>query len=448
MSDGPGSDPPAKYDRHRVVAWMAAYSILAILPMVIALLGPLPAPRPFFVEFGVGLGFLGISILALQFVTSGRFRRIAPVFGADVVLQFHRQAGVLALALVLAHPIVLVATDPEYLEFFDPRVNLLRALALSAVIPATILLIVTSLWREQVGLNYEWWRVVHGVLSLAVVFIGMVHGIQVGHYLDDWWRQGLWIGMLSGAMYLVVHSRIVRPLLMRRHPYRVASVRAETDDVNTLVLEADGGDRLPFRAGQFAWITLGDSPFSLQQHPFSFSSGEGDPTVEFTAKELGDFTSTWSEVAPGTRAFLEGPYGGFTLDRSAAGIVFLVGGIGVTPAMSMIRTLSDTRDRRPVILFYGIDSCDGVVFGDEIREIAAGELDLRVVFVPENPPDDWSGPSGFIDEEVLEEHLSDDELAYEFFICGPEPLMDTVETTLRGFGVPWRRIYTERFQIV
>jgi predicted ferric reductase len=289
---------------------------------------------------------------------------------------------------------------------------------------------------------------VHGVLSLAIVFIGMVHGIQVGHYLDDWWRQGLWIGMLSGAMYLVVHSRIVRPMLMRRRPYRVASVRAETDDVNTLVLEADGGDRLPFRAGQFAWITLGDSPFSLQQHPFSFSSGEGDPTVEFTAKELGDFTSTWSEVAPGTRAFLEGPYGGFTLDRSAAGIVFLVGGIGVTPAMSMIRTLSDTRDQRPVILFYGIDSCEGVVFGDEIREIAAGELDLRVVLVPENPPDDWSGPSGFIDEEVLEGHLSDDELAYEFFICGPEPLMDTVETALRGFGVPWRRIYTERFQIV
>lgn len=445
-------DPPdegrrAKYNVRRVTAWVVAYVALALLPIVIAVLGPIPEPRPFLVEFGVGLGFLGISILALQFVTSGRFRRIAPVFGADVVLQFHRQAGIVAFGLVLAHPAVLVLSDPDYLEFFDPRVNLLRALGLAAVVPATALLIVTSLWRERVGLDYEWWRVAHGVLSLFVVFVGMVHGIQVGHYLDDWWRQGLWIGVLTGAMYLVVHSRVVRPLMMRRRPYEVTQVVEEASDVNSLVLRAVDHDRLQFRAGQFVWITVGSSPFSLQQHPFSVASSELDPTITLTAKELGDFTSTWSRIAPDTPAFLEGPFGGFTLDARAPGAVFLVGGIGVTPAMSILRTMRDRQDPRPAVLFYATATCDDVVFAEELAAMPS-QMDLRLIQVPENPPDGWEGPSGFIDRELIEKSLDDEELGFEFFICGPEPMMDAAESALRDLGVSWRRIYTERFEIV
>lgn len=437
----------AKYNVRRVTAWAVAFMVLALLPMVVAVLGPLPPPRPFLVEFGVGLGFLGISLLALQFVTSGRFRRIAPVFGADVVLQFHRQVGVVAFGLVLAHPAVLVLSDASYLEFFDPRVNLLRALALAAVVPATVLLMVTSLWRERTGLNYEWWRLLHGVLALFVVFVGLVHGIQVGHYLDGWWRQGLWIGMLSGAMYLVVHSRVVRPLMMRRRPYEVVDVITEASDVNSIVLRAVDHERLQFRAGQFVWITLGSSPFSLQQHPFSVASSELDPTITLTAKELGDFTSTWSEVEVPSPAFLEGPFGGFTLDRRAAGAVFIVGGIGVTPAMSILRTMRDSGDRRSALLVYGTASCDDVVFAEELAAMPA-ELDLRLVQVPQDPPEGWEGPSGHIDRELLESLLGDEEMGFEFFICGPEPLMDAAESALRGMGVSWRRIYTERFEIV
>lgn len=439
---------PGKYAPPKAALWIGVYLVLAMVPIAIALAGPLPAPRPFLVEFGVGLGFLGISILALQFVTSGRFRRIAPAFGADVVLQFHRQAGLVAFGLVLAHPILMVVADPDYLEYFDPRVNLLRALALSAVIPIAVALIATSLWRLPTGLNYEWWRVAHGVLALAVVFIGMVHGIQVGHYLDGWWRQGMWVGVLSGAMYLVIHSRVVRPWLMRRRPYEVVSVRSEASDVHTITLSPMNGEPLPFRAGQFVWITLGDTPFTLQQHPFSLSSSEHDATIEVSAKALGDFTETWPGITPGSRAYLEGPYGEFTLDRCAPGAVLVVGGIGVTPALSLLRTMRDTDDPRPVVLLYATERYDDVAFAAEIDELERQVSGLRVIRVPEEPPDDWEGPSGFVDGDLLEAELSETERGFEFYICGPEPMMDAVEGALRQMGVPWRRIYTERFQIV
>jgi predicted ferric reductase len=98
-----------KYNVSRVMPWVGAYVALALTPLVLAMVGPTPEPRPFFVEVGVGLGFVGIGLIGLQFVLTGRFRSIAPIFGGDVVLQFHRQIGIVAVGLVLAHPVVLIA---------------------------------------------------------------------------------------------------------------------------------------------------------------------------------------------------------------------------------------------------------------------------------------------------------------------------------------------------
>ncbi|CAN5874821.1 ferredoxin reductase family protein [soil metagenome] len=436
-----------KYSAPRVIRWIAVYLALAVAPLVLAVVGPLPAPRPFLVEFGVGLGFVGMGVLALQFVTTGRFRSIAPIFGADVVLQFHRQAGVVAFALVLAHPAVLVATDPNYLEFFDPRVNLLRAIALIAVIPALVLLLVTSLWRERVGLSYEWWRLVHGGLSLVVVFIGMVHGIQVSEYLGPIWKQGLWAGALVGLMYLVVHSRVIRPNLMKRRPYRVVEMREETPDTWTMTVEPEGHVGMRFAAGQFAWMTVDDSPYSLQQHPFSFSSSARDDTLGFTANAVGDFTAAWKDFEPGRLLYLEGPYGGFVLDPDSEGAVFIVGGIGVTPAMSILRTMRDNNDERPVLLFYGNETPEEITFADELSDLEA-DLELVVIHALGDPPDGWTGEEGYIDADMLQRRLPPDSRNYEYFICGPKPMMDITETALREMGVSWRQIYTERFQIV
>lgn len=436
-----------KYNVARVLPWVGAYVALALSPLALAMVGSTPEPRPYFTEVGVGLGFVGIGLIGLQLVITGRFRSIAPIFGGDVVLQFHRQIGIVAVGIVLAHPAVLIASDPDYLEFFDPRVNLLRALALTAVVPALVLVLVTSLWRELVRLNYEWWRVSHGVLALAIVFIGMVHGIQVGEHLDALWKQTIWASSLLGLMYLVVHTRVVRPALMKRRPYRVSDVRCELPDTFTLVVEPEGHVGMNFRAGQYSWMTVGPSPYSLQQHPFSFSSSAHSGELSFTAKAVGDFTSSWEHIEPGEPIYLEGPYGAFTLDLDSDGAVFIVGGIGVTPAMSILRTMRDTDDDRPVVLLYGNPDLESIVFRDELDELSK-VLDLQVVHVPERTEDDWRGEQGFIDRELLERTLPPDCRTYEFFICGPEPLMDTAETALRDMGVSWRQIYTERFQIV
>ncbi len=436
-----------KFNLPRASGWIVAFGVLALGPLALAMVGPVPEPRPFFVELGVALGFVGMGLLALQFVITGRFRAIAPRFGPDVVLQFHRQIGVVAVVFVLTHPAILIASDADYLEFFDPRVNLLRALALGAVVPALVLLLVTSVWREAVRLEYEWWRALHGLLALAVVFIGMVHGIQVGEHLGVFWKQAVWVGSLLGFMYLVIHTRAVRPALMKRRPYRVAEVREELPGTYSLIVEPDGHVGMNFRAGQYAWLTVGDSPYSLQQHPFSFSSSERSGQISFTAKAAGDFTEGWNEIEPGQRLFLEGPYGAFVLDADADGVVFIVGGIGVTPALSILRTMHDRDDDRPAVLVYGNATLEEVTFREELDRLAEPGS-LRVVHVIEDAADDWEGETGFVDRELLERNLPADCRSFEYYICGPEPMMDAAESALRDMGVSWRQIYTERFQVV
>jgi predicted ferric reductase len=436
------------YTLRRGMFWLTAFAVLAVIPLVLARVGHVPAPRTFMVELGVALGFLALAILCLQFVFSGRLERVAPRFGMDNILQFHREIGVVAVLLALAHPVVLIAADSAFLEYFDPRANVPRGVLLSLVTVALIAIAATSLWRLSFRLTYEWWRLIHGALALFIVAVGLVHALQVGHYLEPLWKKAVLAILVGTCASALVGTRLIRPWRSARRPYRVVDVRPERDRSWSLTLEPIGHAGLRFLPGQFAWITLGPTPFTLQQHPFSFASSARSRRVTFTAKELGDFTGTWKDIERGTRAFLEGPFGSFTPDPSpGTGLFFVMGGIGVTPAMSMLRTLRDDGDGRPVVLVYGNPDWENVAFREELEEMA-GTMNLKVVHVLEHPPADWAGETGFVTRDLLEKYLPHDRHTYQYFICGPDPLMNVAEVGLRDLGIPWTRVYTERFSIV
>jgi predicted ferric reductase len=427
--------------------WVLTYVVLAALPLAVLLLAPRPASRGFWIEFGVALGFIALAMFGLQFALTARFRRVATPFGLDTQLQFHRQAGLVAFWLALAHPMVVIAAHPAFVEFLDPRASLARAGALWLLLGSMVVLIVSTLWRQQLGLEYRWWRLLHAGLGFLVVFIGLVHVLRVSHYVHTPWLQALWVGMTGAALALLVYARAVRPFLLKRKPYSVVEVRPERGSAWTLVLEPVGHGGKRFEAGQFAWLTIGSSPFSIDQHPFSFSSSAAHHEhVEFTIKELGNYTARIGEVSPGTRAYMEGPYGAFTLSPHAVGAVFIVGGVGITPVMSILRTLRDLGDTRPLVLVYANREWEQVIFRDELADLEES-MNLSVVHVVERPPGEWTGESGWVDEDLLERTLPREMPGIEYFVCGPEPMMDVVEPFLLKRGVSLRRLNSERFNI-
>jgi predicted ferric reductase len=248
----------------------------------------------------------------------------------------------------------------------------------------------------------------------------------------------------------VVNTRVIRPWRMRQRPWRVEEVHEERGDASTLVLVPEGHAGMTFLPGQFAWLTLGETPFTLQQHPFSFSSSaQAAPNrLAFTIKEDGDFSSEARTVRPGTSAFLEGPYGYFVPEADPGmGCVMIAGGVGVTPFRSMLRTFADRGDPRELHLIFANVSPDQVIFFEELEELR-GRLHLTVVHVLEDPPEGWEGESGLIDRELVKRHLPGNPLEFEYFICGPEPMMNIAESALRDLGIPQKRILSERFNMV
>jgi predicted ferric reductase len=432
----------------RVLGWIGLYGFIALIPVILALAEPLPITRDFLEEFSLMLGFLGFGILCLQCVITGRFRWLAAGIGFDNLLQFHKQSGVFALLLVFAHPLTMFIADLSYLEFYDPRANFPRAVALGFVTVAIIVLIASSLWRLTFRLSYERWRLLHGLLSLAIIFLGLGHIVMVNHYAEPIWKKAALVVFSGAAMYLVIHSRIIRPWRMRRRPYRIHEVRREPNDSWTLVIEPVGHPGLRHHPGQFVWLTLGDSPFSMQQHPFSLASSPFAERIELTIKELGDFTKGVKQVAPGTCAWLEGPYGSFRFDPTAAKAgVFIAGGVGITPIMSLLRAARDRRDACRYFLFFGNTAAEDIPFREELEEIAA-TIPLTVIHVLTDPPEDWNGEAGYIDRNTLSRHLPNDREGFRYYICGPAPLLDSAEQLLRNEGVRATAIFTERFDMV
>lgn len=432
--------------------WFVLYLLLTAAPLLILLLGPVPPGREFWRELSVALGFCGLAMMALQFVLTARFQVIKAPYGSDVVYHFHRQISLVAFALVVAHPLLLFVNDSDTLGLLNLIAAPWRARAGVLAVAAFAVLIGASLWRKPLKFEYNRWRVWHGILATAAVALAMVHIVLAGHYVNTPWKRLLWTGYGALWIGLLAYVRVVKPALMLRRPYRVLEVVRERGSAWTLVVEPQGHKGFRFVPGQFAWLTAGRSPFSDAEHPFSFSSSASERgRVAFTIKELGDFTRTIKDIKPGERVYLDGPFGAFSVDRHphARGYVFVAGGIGITPMMSMLRTLADRGEKRPLLLIYANNTWEAVTFRQELEELEQ-RLDLEVVHVLLDPPDGWEGEQGFVTSDLLARYLPAERSrnSHEFFICGPKPMMDAVEESLIELGVALGDFHSERFDLV
>jgi predicted ferric reductase len=433
----------------RGALWLSVYLLFVLAPVLVLLAGHLPPARDFWTEFSSAIAYVGLAMMGLQFGLTARFRYVTDPWGEDVIYYFHRQLSLVAAGLVVAHPVILFILDPARLRllnsFTAPPVARWAALSTYALIA----LVVTSLWRAQFRIRYETWHFMHILLAVVAIVAGIIHMIGWGFYLIDPRKRALWIGLSIFWIGLLLYVRIFKPLFMLRRPYVVAEVRRERGDSTTLAFQPHRHPGFRFTPGQFGWLTIWGGPFKITGHPFSFSSSAEvtDGRVEMTIRNLGDLTSRMAEVPVGRRVYLDGPYGAFTIGNPADMHVLIAGGVGITPMMSMIRTLADRGDKRPVLLIYGSKDWDSITFREELEALEA-RLDLKVVHVLSNPPAGWQGETGFINAAIMMRHVPPAYPDHEYFICGPNPMMDAIEKALAEMHVPLSKYHSERYSFV
>jgi len=428
----------------RAVFWVIAYLGAVLSPLVFAAIGGSQPEHGFWTNFSVALGFVGLAMMGLEFAMVARIRPLAAPFGQDALLQFHRQIGYVGLAFVLVHFAISANWDQLTLSK-ALHAPLLVWFGMAALL-SLIALIVSSVWRQRLRLSYEAWHITHTVLALVLVLGALGHILFVDEYVSSLWKQILW-GLMSAAFVgLIVWVRVIKPRRALGRPWRLERVTPERGGTTTLALKPPAG--FGFQPGQFAWFAIGRSPFSLTQHPFSFSSSAERDEAEIAVKALGDFTSTVGDLEPGTTVYVDGPHGVFSIDEDEGpGFGLIAGGVGIAGLISMLRTLADRQDVRPTVLFYANRDWDGVAFREEL-ETLKDRLDLTLVHVLEQPPEAWPGETGYVTAAILSRHLPPGYQRFQFFICGPDAMMDAAEAALIELGVPPERVHTERFDMV
>ncbi len=441
----------------RGVFWFGLYLTIILTPLVLGVIffDPSQAASPL-IYLSAATGYVALALMATELALVSRLRGVAGAFGIDSLLQFHRQIGIAAMAFASAHPILLVADRAYTMTLLVPSTTSPWSVNIGiAAFVLAALVVGLSVYRRLMRMSYELWHLTHGILSVLLIGFAAAHILSIGRFAAAPIMQALLIAYLLFFIAMFLGYRLIRPLSLRGLPWEVVENRTEHGTSHTLVLRPVGHEGFRFEPGQFAWIGFGRGPLSTDKHPISFSSNgdipNDDGAIAFTIKELGDWsTEVVPRVRVGATAWVDGPHGVFTIDREqGAGYVLIGGGVGITPLYSMLQALETRADTRPVFVFHAANDFEDLTFREELAAAAERMPSLTLVTVLLRADDTWTGERGFVTADTLTRYLPPTIYRhFQYFICGPTPLMDAMEDVLPSIGVPAEQIHTERFDMV
>lgn len=201
---------------------------------------------------------------------------------------------------------------------------------------------------------------------------------------------------------------------------------------------------LDYTAGQFIEMTLphNNTDNRGQKHWFTLSSSPTEELISITTKHASDGISTFKKVLfglkHGSNITISAPMGDFVLPKSTLiPLLFVVGGIGITPVRSMIKWLIDKDESRDVQILYTARHLDDLAFLDLIQSYTS-----RTEIILSDPPHNWSGKSGQVSASIILKHAPPESLVY---ISGPELMVENLEKDLLKSDVPANRLVLDFF---
>jgi ferredoxin-NADP reductase len=199
-----------------------------------------------------------------------------------------------------------------------------------------------------------------------------------------------------------------------------------------------------YKAGQFMFITIRKGEEELRKH-FTISSSPTEEFLEFTKKLTdSEFSAALGSISPGDWTGIEGPFGKFTFEKEFEKSAMVAGGIGITPMRSMIKYCYDTSMPSEIVLLHACRTEKDLVFREELESIQKQRSNIRVVYCLSEPSPGWKGYTGRIDASMIEKEIPDYKKRM-VYVCGPPPMVETMEHLLREMKVPVQNIMREQF---
>lgn len=394
---------------------------------------------------GLYAGFL----LPLQLILIGRVKWVETVFGLDKLSRLHRTNGLIILALIIAHPILLI--------FAYARLNQNGVIAqytmmlgggIGEIFEATIgvlILLATIIWSLTIirkRLKYEWWYWVHifNYMAVALIFLHIKEMTAISEYIA--WPI-FWIAIYIFTALNVLWFRFLRPLLRYwQHEFTVSRVE-DLGIATSIYISGQNIDKFKITAGQFMIFRFLQKGFWAQAHPFSLSIAPNGRELRLTAKKLGDFTNELPKIQVGTKVLIDGPHGVFTeklINKDK--LLFIAGGIGITPIRSILEALDGRYSNK--ILLYSNKTPTETVLSQELFELSQKHK-FKIINIYADVVVAGS-EQGRLDKASLA-RLVTDIAERDVFLCGPPPMMLALRAAMLELGVPKNQIHFERFAL-
>ena len=288
-----------------------------------------------------------------------------------------------------------------------------------------------------IKMKHQTFLKIHRLLG-PFFLIGAFHAFAVRSHLDS--NSSLRIYMIAVtafATWAFFYHTVFGKYLIQRFRYVVVAINELGQGIYEVILKRKWRPMV-FMPGQFAYLTLKDPDVDKNEsHPYSMSSSKEDHYLRFVIKNLGDYTANLGKVDIGTQAYIEGPYGSFSyLNTRNKKQVWIAGGIGITPFLSMARSLRKNSAFK-IDIYYCTKTPEEAVFTYELKRIAQKHRGFRVISVCEDR-------DGFLTADSLAKH-SDKLKEKDFLICGPPVMMKSLQQQLKAKGIKETRIQMEEF---
>ncbi len=387
-------------------------------------------------------GILSAFLLLIQFLLASRLKILDHFFGLDRLLNIHRSFALLLLLAAALHPLLIVLSEggwfiPFRLDYWPELLGMLLLISLCATSG-------TAVFFKSLGLRFDQWWLGHRIAApMLMLFMGL-HVLNVSETFAAGLPRNLLFAGLGAAALLWVWIRL-RPLRNRKSRHEVVLVQSLAQDTTAVALQPCSDQALAYTPGQFVFVSFHSGQVSREEHPFTLASAPGgDPGLQLLVRASGDWTQTLHLLSPGDTVSLDGPFGLFSYLScpGAEEYLFIAGGVGITPFLSMLRQMHLDRQQVRVTLLWFNQTRDRRFLDSELHQLTRELplLHIQDIFTREKG-------GGKPDFQELSRRLSSCSRQAHCFICGPPKMMHNMRNRLVSLGFTRRRIHQERFAL-
>lgn len=386
---------------------------------------------------------LGTIFFVWSMVLSTRLDFLETLFGGlDKVYKSHCRVSKIGAILILLHPVALLISLP--------RLNLRYFLPVHSNQPINIgvysfwlfaIAILLTLFIRKIKLPYHLWKQTHKFLNLAMI-LALLHVITIPSDTSLFLPLGVWMYMTTGfgvasGIYMSFFYKNFGP----RFKYEIVKIDRYSDIHNIYLRPID--QKLPHKIAQYAYVSFVSEKISKESHPYCITSLPEDKLLRFSIKELGDYTNKLAKLKVGDKAFVYGPYGHlgekFSEEKDS---VFIAGGIGIAPFISMFKKASQKNENLKVNLFYCTKYKNEAVFEKELQDIAAGNKNLTYYNKCSREPSGCHLSAKEVKDCVQDVKNTN------LYLCGPSKMMVHLKKDLINEGFIQKNITLEDFEMV